>query len=261
MLYLGAMIPVRIVSLQSASTRREHCVETFGRLGIPFTFFDAIDGRQMSSDEVAAMSPRRYDLQFGRELSRGEIGCAASFRSVFGEIAKGNDEFVAVFEDDAVPTEQVKIFLNAATLKQLPPFDILQFDSRGPRNGSAMLAARESNIDIHAPLKGGLGCAGQVVTREGAQKIHEALVPLYAPLDNLIYREARTPGLRMLQTSPGLVTCRGLATTIGDVVGGKRSLTGDLRRKMAVLKRNIRSGLRFPEAWGLQSLLRLRPFR
>ena len=43
---------------------------------------------------------------------------------------------------------------------------------------------------------------GQIISRPGAQKILDATVPLWAPLDNIIYREAGILGLCILCADP-----------------------------------------------------------
>lgn len=266
MLYLGAMIPVRIVSLQSSADRRQHCADVFGERGIPFTFFDAVDGRKMSAAEIATLDPRRYDLQLGRELSPGEIGVAASFRALLGEIASGNDKYTAVFEDDTVPLEGLEHFLQTETLSRLPTFDVLRLydDVRVPRAALAVMAAKENGACVYIPVKAGLGCVAQVVTRDGARKIAEAIVPLRAPLDNLIYRDAWVPDLRILQVRPGVVGYRKVGderTTIGGVVRGDKNFANNTRRKLGLLRRNLRAAYRLAATWGAGTLLKLRIYK
>lgn len=249
------MIPVWAVSLKSRADRRTRLSLDLDKLGIPFQFFDAIDGRQMTAGEVAAMSPRRF-LSQGRELSLTEIGCAASFRALMGKIANGSDEFVAIFEDDANPDQRTVRFLEAEVLRKLPKFDIFHLDYRSSRK-KALLVAREQNENIFAPLKSGFGCAGQIVTKEGAGKIFRGLVPLYAPLDDQIFREARIPGLAILQITPGIVRTNGLPTNMLDKNIEPRSIGNSFWRKISRFQRTIRSVVRFGQTWGWTNLLRL----
>lgn len=80
----------------------------FERLSLPFEFIDAVDGRALSDNEVASMySKWRTRFCHGKDLSRGEIGCALShiefYRRVIADNASG-----FVFEDDVELGNEVK---------------------------------------------------------------------------------------------------------------------------------------------------------
>ena len=249
------MIPVWAVSLKSRTDRRDLISANFKKLGIPFQFFDAIDGREMPAAEVAAMSPRRFLAQ-SRELTLTEVGCAASFRALMGKIANGPDEFVAIFEDDANPDPKIVGFLEPSNLRKLPGFDILHLDYRSSRK-PALLVAREGGENIFAPVKAGFGCAGLIVTREGAGKIFKGLVPLYAPLDDQIFREARILNLAILQITPGPVKTNGLPSSMVAQNIEPRNIRDLFWRRVSLVQRNIRSIIRFGQAWGWTNLCRL----
>lgn len=249
------MISVWVISLKSRTDRRDLVSATFNKLGISFRFFDAIDGRNMTAEETEAMSPRRFLAQ-SRNLNSTEIGCAASFRALMEKIAAGSDEFVAIFEDDANPHPRTLQFLEAEILRRLPRFDILHLDYRSSRK-RALLVAHENGENIFAPLKSGFGCAGQIVTKEGAGKIFKGLVPLYAPLDDQIFREARIIDLAVLQVTPGPVRTNGLPTNMVAKNFEAPSIQNSILRKISRLQRTIRSIVRFGRIWGWTNLARL----
>ena len=45
------------------------------------------------------------------------------------EIAAGPDEFVCVIEDDVIPAQDFRRFLEPDLLRSLPPFDVLRLVS------------------------------------------------------------------------------------------------------------------------------------
>ena len=60
------------ISDKNNDQRRENAISEFKRIGLDFEFFDAIMARDMSEDELSAISfPDTY-------LSPAEIGCALS---------------------------------------------------------------------------------------------------------------------------------------------------------------------------------------
>jgi glycosyl transferase family 25 len=255
------MIPFRVVSLRSSAERRAHMSEMLGRLGVAFSFFDGVDGRQMSDAEIAALAPQKYYAQLGRPLTAPEIGVAASFNKLLKEIAAGSEPFVAVAEDDAEFSPDVTEFLRSETLRALPVFDALKLyvDIYVGTTGFAVPSGGIGKYAVHAPIKPGNGCVAQIFSKEGAAKIVAQMKPLRAPFDNLIYRDVHIVGLRVLEVTPALATFHAaLETTIGPKTRQQRTLVRNLRRKFALLFRNIRALHSFIRAWGLLALFRLR---
>lgn len=254
------MIPVLVISLVSAIDRRAHMTESLTALGIPFEFFDATNGRAMSPGELAVYKPQRYFAQIGRQLTNTEIAVAASFKRVLTKIAKGPDAIVAVLEDDAILTEDTKQFLMAKNLSAVPQFDALRLynDIYTGIGGFYMEAGQIGKYAIAAPIKPGIGCVAQVFSKEGAKKIAEHIVPLYAPIDNLIYRDSFIPGLKILEVRPAVASFKVMPSTVGEKLRQDPTFYLRLRKRHALLSRNIRSVVRFVRAWGFLSLFKLR---
>lgn len=105
------------MSLSGAARRREHMDEQLRRLGMPFEFFDAVDGRALSEDQVRAVYDEgRARQTFWGPLNRGEIGCALSHIAIWRLIVEQRVPHAFVLEDDAI--------LDASTpevLAALPP--------------------------------------------------------------------------------------------------------------------------------------------
>lgn len=127
----------------------------------------------MSAAEVAAFAPQPYKGQYGRELSPGEIGCAASYWSILQKIERERSEFVCVAEDDADFSVEFLQFLNEDQLRSLPEFDVLRLhnDHRNGTSGFATSVASLGGFSIFAPLKPRLFATAQIFTADGATKI------------------------------------------------------------------------------------------
>lgn len=96
------------INLERSKERRHNMQAQFERLGLLFEFINAVDGRVLSDNEVAAVySKWRTRFCHGKGLSLGEIGCALShiefYRRVVAENAPG-----FVFEDDVELGHEVK---------------------------------------------------------------------------------------------------------------------------------------------------------
>ena len=72
------MIPVFVISLSRSAERREMACKQMKHLGIQFSFFDAIDGRNLTEGDVGLVDMVEAKAFSGHELSPGEIGCALS---------------------------------------------------------------------------------------------------------------------------------------------------------------------------------------
>jgi glycosyl transferase family 25 len=261
------VVPVVVISLARSADRRAAMRDNLDRLGIAYTFFDAIDGRAMSADDLAAIAPRPYVGQSSRPLSQGEIGCAASFRAVLIGFLDGIDPFVCIAEDDANFAPDARRFLDPAVLRALPAFDVLRLVN-DPRRGASLsrVVAQEAGYAVHAPLRLGLYMNAQVFSRAGAQAVVSGLVPLTAPIDNLIYRDVGILGLRVLEVRPPVVTARNLPSMIGwrfeeTAKAQPRGPLIILRRKKYLLDRRIRAITSYILAWGARAILQIRMFR
>jgi len=81
------VVPVVVISLARSADRRTAVRRNLDSLGIAHTFFDAVDGRAMSADAIAAIAPRPYVGQSSRPLSAGRrhAGCARSHSQSEGD--------------------------------------------------------------------------------------------------------------------------------------------------------------------------------
>jgi GR25 family glycosyltransferase involved in LPS biosynthesis len=263
------VIPVVVISLRRSSDRRRAIASDLARSGISFSFFDAVDATAMSAAEVAELAPRPYVGHKDRILSRGEIAVSASFRRVLQQFCAGQDAFICIAEDDASFLPAAARYLEPDMLRGLPEFDVLRLVNDPPRErGLTRVVAADGECAIHAPLRLGFFMLAQIFSRDGAQKVIAGMVPLHAPLDNLVYRDAAIRGLRVLEIRPAVVvphqghsTQSTLATSYDQALprGIWRSSAVAMRRKLFLLARRCRAVRSYVDAWGLSALLRLRP--
>jgi hypothetical protein len=240
--------------------------KNFKELGRSLRFFNAVDAQTMTDEEIAILSPRVYVGHKSRSLSRGEIACAESFRRVLHEFVEGGDDYLCIAEDDADFSPDALAYLDPATLRRLEPFDVFRLmtdPESGP--GPPRIVPPHAAHAVHAPLRLGFFTLAQVFSRAGAQKVLAGLVPLWAPLDNLIYRDAGIVGLRVLEIRPAVVLQRPTPTLIegrfedAAARAVKRPLKIELRRKLFLVARRFRAVWSYARARGLRGLCKLRP--
>ncbi len=114
------MLPIHVISLKASTSRRDLCAGMLGAAGLPFSFFDAVNGNDLDENTWA----RHYDAaanqeQFKRGLSASEVGCYLSHLHVWAKIATDGPGAALVLEDDA----QIDAGLGAF-LTQIAEFDL-----------------------------------------------------------------------------------------------------------------------------------------
>ena len=263
-------IPVIVISLRASTQRRAAMTARMSGLGVEFGFFDAIDGKSMTAEEVQRFDPRPVIADFGKPLTPGEIGCIASFHEVFLAVAKGPDEYVCVSEDDAFFTEQALRFLDPALLASLPKFDVLRLGGLlGPCTYGVTLPGdgtdpRAQRITI--PLRGYYHMTCQIVARRSASKLAGLLIPTYGPIDYMLYRDP-TAGLRIMDVRPFPVGLDDVPTTMDNAgryqpdYPGRKSRLRQLQRGWFFTVRKALLMPCFIRAWGWRTALRLRRYR
>lgn len=100
-----------VINLKRSPERRAFMEEQLGRAGLPFTIFEAVDGRAL---DLAAVE--RYDrgLRLGRygiDLTRGEIAAYLSHDAIIARARRAGSGRVCVLEDDAVLPEDFPALL------------------------------------------------------------------------------------------------------------------------------------------------------
>lgn len=89
---------VRVISLARANDRREVFKREWGRYGLSYNWFEAIDRRIVDAVQIPACSYGK-----GRMMKSGEIACLMSHRSLWSSVVYAQKPML-IFEDDALPT-------------------------------------------------------------------------------------------------------------------------------------------------------------
>jgi glycosyl transferase family 25 len=234
--------------------RRDWMAAHLGSLGISYVLRSGVDGGAVP-DQEALPHMASFRRGHGREITRGELGCALSYLQLFERIACGPDPLVCVMEDDIELLPTVLPFLDEATLGRLPEFDILRlFSVEHQQSRSAWKVATFDGHSIVVPVRAGWGTYAQIFSRRGARKLIDR--PITGPIDNMIYCDRPPFGLRVLEVRPSLLVRRDFGTHMGDRPRGRRSLP--LGARIVGVWRDIyrpmRTRLHFAATWGPRGL-------
>ncbi len=108
------MAKVFIINLELDSKKREYITGHFKERGISFELINAIDGRELSSDELNKLVDLKKAKEYNKNsMALGEIGCALSHCLIYKKIIDDNLDGAFIFEDDIILPKNMKEIINS----------------------------------------------------------------------------------------------------------------------------------------------------
>jgi glycosyl transferase family 25 len=174
-------IPVYILTLADATERRQPLVDQLNSLGLPFTLWLGVDGRQGLPeqhehliDRVAARRKQR------RDMGDGEFACALSHHFIYRDIIEKKFKCALVLEDDARIDTALPAFLQQVENQNI---ELLLLDHRKALVLPHQKLTFEGGQVAYRVLDQPYLASGYIVTRQGAIAIVENSLPISAPAD------------------------------------------------------------------------------
>jgi glycosyl transferase family 25 len=180
---MSAPFPAYAVSLRSAADRRAQCAGELAAIGLPFEFFDALEGAGLTPAELAAVYDAEANAKrFKRPLTLAEIGCYLSHRAIWRRVAHGDADAALVFEDD------LRLLAGAAeAIGRLTAFNLgdvmVKLDGVDGRNGERPGVDIGGGFRLRQPLVEPPRTTGYVVGRQAARRLLAARERFFRPVD------------------------------------------------------------------------------
>jgi glycosyl transferase family 25 len=199
------MIPVFVISLKDATTRRQSIVDQMQKLSIPFDFIDAVDGRGFDMDTHAAYNKRKRLAFFRQDMTGGELGCLLSHRSIFQKMVDENIERALILEDDAILYDDFypafKKLLEAKT-----PYELARFlyTEKVAKLTQRTVEQIDDTYKLNRLMTTPGGAHAYIITQSGAKKLLKHTARNWLPIDTLIGHCWQT-GINAFIVQPGLV--------------------------------------------------------
>ena len=175
-----------VISLKTATARREHIVQEFGKQNVGFEFFDAL------TPDLARPLAEKMQLNIQDEfLSPGELACFMSHVSIWQKMVDEHIPHLAIFEDDVYLGDAAAELLNNAGWIN-PNWDIIKTEAFADQVFLGKTQSKISNGMRHiVQLMGkNLGTAGYILSIEGAQKYLKYVEQIQLiPLDQVMFDE------------------------------------------------------------------------
>lgn len=178
------MIKNLVISLKSATERRQHIEDEFGKHNVTFEFFDALTPETVK-EHASTLS---LNLNAAR-LTAGELACMASHVSAWQKMIDKNITYMAIFEDDIYLGEDAESLLSSTEWIK-PDWNIIKIEAFAKK---ALLS--NTRYDILSdkrqivPLKGkNLGAAGYILSAKGAKLLLDYIANRkLQPIDEIIF--------------------------------------------------------------------------
>lgn len=221
------MLPVFVISLKGETTRREKMTLKLDALGLPFSFFDAVDGRQFNVRSLPDYRGLTRRLWFGKDLTGGEMGCIRSHRAIFEKIVTEKIPAALVLEDDAILKDDFPKILQSL-LSHDYPWQMVRFlgSPKVSRLRQRRVADLGDGYSLTRLSTSPGGAHAYVVKYEAAKILAAHMQTIAYPNDTLMGRPWVT-GLPVLTVQPGLaIQDLSLESAIGEERFQKNKLKG-----------------------------------
>ena len=188
--YINTVLDMYCINLKRSSDRWECSVKEFEKYGIKVNRFDAIDGQQITYDELLGQNIVTNNLDHITKTQKGALGIIASSVKLWREISnKTTDKWCLIMEDD------IKMHPNIIELfeqywKEIPSdADIIFFGfqclyGHDPYDDSILSAISDKISNNVVKLnKMVTGNHAYAINRKSANKLLTHFIPTSTPID------------------------------------------------------------------------------
>jgi len=236
-----------VINLDRSKDRLEHITHVFNERGLDFERIAAVDGTLLSEEELNHLTAKST---WQPKLTAAEVGCFLSHRECLHRIAEGSEPWAAVFEDDAMLSPHIGIFLQEDSW--IPQdADIIKLDTIGmicTLGRRQKLASTEGEIQSYRLarlLSRHYGAEGYIISRQCAKKLYDFTQNITSHQIDVIYFDqdlGLLQELNVYQLIPAPVIQSGMVSTIGYSKKIKKniSLQGKaVREAKRIYRRNL----------------------
>jgi glycosyl transferase family 25 len=222
--------PTIVINLKRSTARRMVIAQALDALQMPFSFFDAVDGRALDLATLQDYARVKRRLFSGRDMTAGEMGCVLSHRGVMRMIVEQDIPYALVLEDDAQLAPDLPEVLHAL-METSVQWDMIRFLSR-PKvyKNSRVIMPLVGPYELTRVFATPGGAYGYLLTKEAAARLLPFMEKNWQPNDILLGQTWRT-GLNIYGVRPSPIVPNGeIESTIGDARFVKKTeLSGWMR--------------------------------
>ena len=236
------------ISLPEEMMRRAYITEQFAQHHLEVVLFDAIKPEDNVFPDIYQQK-RRLTL-YGRELSRGEIGCYLSHRAIWNQFLSSNESHCCILEDDVELSRNFSEVINKL-LEQESRWDLVRLAGTFPRKGKTIAQINAGQYQLLEYLNQPRGTIGYVINRNAAQALLKHTSKMIHAIDDTIDQiwghKLRTYGLEpfIVKESPQFLS------TIGCRKSPKMRFLPKMRKELFKSQESLKK-----KFWQFKTLLR-----
>lgn len=245
-------LDIVIVNLARSTERKAAMTALMDLLGLPYSFFEAIDGRAGRHALFDRFDSRLAEIRRGFTLTPGELGCYASHYLLW-ERAVREDRSLLIFEDDIALNDNFLAAYRAAA-ETIGKYGLLRFSGHKQRPW-AKVATVDAGLNIVRLKIGPHGTSCYAVSPQAAKKLMETADVWFEPVDCHLDR-FWTHGVNCYGFSPWPVTHMAETAAQSEIwQGAQREKKSRRFRKLRALYRarddvsRFFSNMRFMGRW------------
>jgi GR25 family glycosyltransferase involved in LPS biosynthesis len=190
-----------VIHLERAVQRRPQALALAARLPVPTEILPAIDGKQMSDEDLRAVTRRVvHEPTYPFPLRPTEIACFLSHRKAWQAILDDGCDAGLIVEDDVDEAAPELRNVIEAVVGTIATDEFIRFPFR-ERGEQGTVARRHAGVTLLDPWMPGLGMLMQVVGREAARRLLDATRCFDRPVDSLVQMQW-VHGARVLSARP-----------------------------------------------------------
>lgn len=174
-----------LINLPRSTERRTRMQVQMQALGLPYTLFEAVDGRADWPRLAQSVDLPEFRANVGREVLPGEIGCYHSHLGVWRALIASPHKVALVLEDDVVFHDDFLPALDVA-LAHANRWDMLKLNKI-----RAKFPVGQGTIGpyrLTAFIGSFTGMGAYLITRDCAARVLPDLAPIRQPIDHALDR-------------------------------------------------------------------------
>ncbi|EEZ33492.1 lipooligosaccharide biosynthesis protein lic2B [Brucella sp. NF 2653] len=203
-----------LINLDRSSDRLEHMTSQFAKLGADFVKIPAVDGREMPPEALKAVTAT--ERPWAAPLTPTEIGCFLSHRRCLEAIARNDDPYAVVVEDDVIFADDAgKLLLHSEWVPH--DADIVKIETQGKKVLIGKpIACASTRYSVARLYSVHILAAGYIVSRDAARRIVAEMEKVSAPIDHFLFNAPYGVfnQLSVYQCTPALCKQAGLTSTL-----------------------------------------------
>ncbi|AMJ76587.1 glycosyltransferase family 25 protein [Alteromonas stellipolaris] len=175
---------VYVINLEQYKERLNNCINRLNKQNLALERIPAVLGGELTELEKSANYSRTLNrTAYHYELSNGEIGCYLSHRKAWEKIAKGDEPYGIVLEDDIELIGDLNLAIN--TINNLSiDWQVIKLAAYQNRKRKIAHSCNIGNgFELVVHIKPMTGCAATAITKDAAIKLLKYSESFGRPVD------------------------------------------------------------------------------